>query len=75
MGVSGFKAGKTEAMLPLGGHGGDFAARSGPGSGPNIESSLHEGSFQKWGPFWGPFYKGAVLYGDLKGDPILENYP
>ena len=29
-----------------------------------------------WGPFWGPSYKGAVLYwGPKNKDHNLENYP
>ena len=32
------------------------------------------GSSLKYGPFWDPCYKGAVLYWDLKRDPNLENY-
>ena len=28
-----------------------------------------------YGPFWGPSYKGAVLFGDQKRDPSIESYP
>ena len=33
------------------------------------------GSSLNLGPFWGPFYKGAVLYWGLKTKLDVENYP
>ena len=38
-------------------------------------SGSYMDSFRNQGPFWGPFYKGAVLIEDIKRDPNLENHP